>query len=77
MTESFFSESFFPDHSKRAEVIPIFKKDIKKDSKNLKENYRPVSILSFFFFFLLHFFITFLPVPLVTENYLLFRTPQF
>ena len=41
-----FSESFFPDDVKRAEVIPIFKKDIKKDSKNLKENYRPVSILS-------------------------------
>ena len=31
---------------KRAEVIPIFKKDIKKDSKNLKENYRPEGILS-------------------------------
>ena len=41
-----FSESFFPDDVKRAEVIPIFKKDRKKDSKNLKENYRPVSILS-------------------------------
>ena len=41
-----FSESFFPDDLKRAEVIPVFKKDIKKDSKNLKENYRPVSILS-------------------------------
>ena len=41
-----FSESFFPDDLKKAEVIPIFKKDIKKDSKNLKENYRPVSILS-------------------------------
>ena len=41
-----FSESFFPDDLKRAEVIPIFKKDIKKDSKNLRENYRPVSILS-------------------------------
>ena len=41
-----FSEYFFLDDLKRAEVIPIFKKDIKKDSKNLKENYRPVSILS-------------------------------
>ena len=41
-----FSESFFPDDLKRAEVIPVFKKDIKKDSKTLKENYRPVSILS-------------------------------
>ena len=41
-----FSESFFPDDLKRAEVIPVFKKDIKKDSKILKENYRPVSILS-------------------------------
>ena len=41
-----FSESFFSDDLKRAEVIPIFKKDIKKDSKALKENYRPVSILS-------------------------------
>ena len=41
-----FSESFFPDDLKRAEVIPVFKKDIKKDSKNWKENYRPVSILS-------------------------------
>ena len=40
-----FSKSFFPDGLKRAEVIPVFKKDIKKDSKNLKENYRPVSIL--------------------------------
>ena len=40
-----FSESFFPDDLKRAEVIPVFKKDIKKDSKTLKENYRPVSIL--------------------------------
>ena len=27
-----FSESFFPDGLKRAEVIPIFKKDAKKDS---------------------------------------------
>ena len=42
----YFSESFFPDDLKRAEVIPAFKKDIKKDSKTLKENYRPVSILS-------------------------------
>ena len=41
-----FSESFFPDDLKRAEVIPVFKKDIKKDSKNWKQNYRPVSILS-------------------------------
>ena len=41
-----FSESFFPDDLKRAEVIPVFKKEIKKDSKNLKENYRPVSIIS-------------------------------
>ena len=41
-----FSESFFPDDLKRAEVIPVFKKDIKKDSKTLKENCRPVSILS-------------------------------
>ena len=41
-----FSESFFPDDLKRAEVIPVFKKDIKKDSKNWKENCRPVSILS-------------------------------
>ena len=41
-----FSESFFPDDLKRAEVIPVSKKDIKKDSKTLKENYRPVSILS-------------------------------
>ena len=41
-----FSEYFFLDDLKRAEVIPIFKKDIKKDSKNLKENYRPESILS-------------------------------
>ena len=41
-----FSESFFSDDLKRAEFIPIFKKDVKKDSKNLKENYRPVSILS-------------------------------
>ena len=40
-----FSE-FFPDDLKRAEVIPVFKKDIKKDSKTLKEDYRPVSILS-------------------------------
>ena len=35
-----------PDDLKRAEVILIFKKDIKKDFKDLKENYRPVSILS-------------------------------
>ena len=42
----FFSESFFPDDLKRAEVIPILKKDIKEDPKNLKENYRPGSILS-------------------------------
>ena len=41
-----FSESFFPGDLKRAEVIPILKKDIKKDSQNLKKNYRPVSILS-------------------------------
>ena len=41
-----FSESFFPDDLKRAEVIPILKKDIKKDSKNLKKKYRPASILS-------------------------------
>ena len=41
-----FSESFFPDDLKRADVIPVFKKDVKKDSKTLKENYRPVSILS-------------------------------
>ena len=41
-----FSESVFPDDLKRAEVIPIFETDIKKDSKDLKENYRPVSILS-------------------------------
>ena len=41
-----FSESFFPDDLKRAEVIPVFKKHIKKDSKTLKENCRPVSILS-------------------------------
>ena len=41
-----FSKSFFPDGLKRAEVIPVFKKDIKKDSKNWKQNYRPVSILS-------------------------------
>ena len=41
-----FSESFFPDDLKRAEVIPVFKKYIKKDSKTLKDNYRPVSILS-------------------------------
>ena len=41
-----FSESVFPDDLKRAEVIPIFETDIKKDSKGLKENYRPVSILS-------------------------------
>ena len=41
------STTSLPHHDlKRAEVIPIFKKDIKKDSKNLKENYRPVSILS-------------------------------
>ena len=40
-----FSESFFPDDLKRAEVIPVFKEDIKKDSKNLKEIYRPVGIL--------------------------------
>ena len=40
-----FSESFFPDDWKRAEVIPVFKEDIKKDSKNLKEIYRPVGIL--------------------------------
>ena len=39
-----FSETFFPDDLKR--VIPIFKKDIKKDSENLIENFRPVSILS-------------------------------
>ena len=30
-----FSESFFLDDLKRAEVIPVFKKDVKKDSKNL------------------------------------------
>ena len=41
-----FSEPFFPDDLKRAEAIPIFRKDIKKDSKNLKENYRPEGILS-------------------------------
>ena len=41
-----FSEPFFPDDLKRAEAIPIFRKDIKKDSKNLKKNYRPVNILS-------------------------------
>ena len=41
-----FSESFFPENFKTAEVIPILKEDIKKDSKNLKENYIPVSILS-------------------------------
>ena len=41
-----FSESFFPDDLKRAEVVPVFRKDIKKDPKTLKENYRPVSILS-------------------------------
>ena len=40
-----FSESFFPENFKRAEVIPILKEDIKKDSKKLKENYIPVSIL--------------------------------
>ena len=32
-----FSESFFPDDLKRAEVIPTFKKDIKVDSKKLKK----------------------------------------
>ena len=31
-----FSETFFPDDLKKAEVIPVFKKDIKKDSKTLK-----------------------------------------
>ena len=41
-----FSESFFPDDLKRAEVISFFKKDIKKGSKNLYENYRPISFLS-------------------------------
>ena len=41
-----FSESFFPDDLKKAEVIPVFKKGVKKDSKTLKENYRPVSIRS-------------------------------
>ena len=35
-----------PNDLKRAEVILIFKKDRKKDSKNLKENYKPVSIQS-------------------------------
>ena len=40
------SESFYPDDLKRAKVIPIFKKDIEKDSKNLKEDYRPLSIPS-------------------------------
>ena len=40
-----FSESFFPDDLKRAEVIPIFK----KDSKNLKKNYRPGNLLSIIF----------------------------
>ena len=57
-----FSESFFPDDLKKAEVIPIFKKDIKKDSKNLKENYRPVSILSNIF--MKHVFTTNYPVIL-------------
>ena len=37
-----FANSCFPDELKEAEVVPIFK----KGSKNLKENYRPVSILS-------------------------------
>ena len=41
-----FSESCLPHHLRRAEAIPLFKKDLKKDSKNLKENYRLVSILS-------------------------------
>ena len=41
-----FSTTLFHDDLKRAEVIPVFKKDIKKDYKILKENYRPVSILS-------------------------------
>ena len=41
-----FSEYFFCDDLKGVKLIPIFKKDIKKDSKNLKENYRPVTILS-------------------------------
>ena len=41
-----FSESFFPDDLKRAEVISFFKKDIKKGSKNVYENYRPISFLS-------------------------------
>ena len=35
-----FLESFFPDHLKRAEVIPILNRDIMKDSKNLKEHHR-------------------------------------
>ena len=41
-----FSEYFFCDDLKKVNLILIFKKDIKKDSKNVKENYRPVTILS-------------------------------
>ena len=36
-----FSESFLTNDLKRAKVIPIFKKDRKKNSKNLKKDYRP------------------------------------
>ena len=38
-------DSSFPDDLKIAEVVPCFKKDPKKDSKNKKDNYRPISIL--------------------------------
>ena len=41
-----FFRILFPDDLKKAEVIQRLKKDIKKDSKNFKENYRPVSSLS-------------------------------
>ena len=62
-----FSEPFFPDDLQRVEVIPIFKKDIKKDSNNLKENYRRESSLSNIYIrFMKHVCTTNYPVILKT-----------
>ena len=60
----FFSESFFPDDLKRAEIIPIFKKDIKEDSKNLKEKIDQEAFYLIYLRFMKHVCATNYPVIL-------------
>ena len=60
----FFSESFFPDDLKRAEIISILKKDIKEDSKNLKENIDQEAFYLIYLRFMKHVCATNYPVIL-------------